>query len=202
MFKRLDELARIETSRRVTATLKPAVFAVEEAAHALRHYLGKLEADPARLDEVEIALAALEKLKRKYGATIDEVLVFLEDVARAIERRGNFERAAATRFAKEVAELATSYEQPPRSSRQRERRRPNGSQQTSKPSWRRWRWNGRASKFALRPRRGPNHGADAVEFLMSANAGEEPKPLDKIASGGEISRVALALKTCTSPARA
>jgi DNA repair protein RecN (Recombination protein N) len=42
------------------------------------------------------------------------------------------------------------------------------------------------------------HGADAVEFLMSANAGEEPKPLDKIASGGELSRVALALKTCVA----
>jgi DNA repair protein RecN (Recombination protein N) len=42
------------------------------------------------------------------------------------------------------------------------------------------------------------HGADAVEFLMSANAGEEPKPLEKIASGGELSRVALALKTCAS----
>jgi DNA repair protein RecN (Recombination protein N) len=44
-------------------------------------------------------------------------------------------------------------------------------------------------------------GADAVEFLISPNIGEEPKPLDKIASGGEISRIALALKTCTAPAR-
>jgi DNA repair protein RecN (Recombination protein N) len=42
------------------------------------------------------------------------------------------------------------------------------------------------------------HGADAVEFLISPNVGEEPKPLEKIASGGELSRVALALKTCTS----
>jgi len=43
-------------------------------------------------------------------------------------------------------------------------------------------------------------GADAVEILISPNLGEEPKPLDKIASGGEISRIALALKTCTASA--
>ena len=41
------------------------------------------------------------------------------------------------------------------------------------------------------------HGFDAVEFLVSANVGEEPRPLDKVASGGELSRIALALKTCT-----
>ena len=43
---------------------------------------------------------------------------------------------------------------------------------------------------------GPTHGADRVEFLVSPNLGEEPRPLEKVASGGEISRIALALKTC------
>ena len=51
----------------VVATLEPARIAVDEAAHALSHYLGKLEADPARLEEIETRLAALEKLRRKYG---------------------------------------------------------------------------------------------------------------------------------------
>ena len=46
------------------------------------------------------------------------------------------------------------------------------------------------------------HGADTVAILISPNPGEEPKPLEKIASGGELSRVALALKTCTAPAKA
>src|SRR5580698_5728684 len=78
VLKRLDELARIDEGvAAIATTLKPAIFIVEEAADALRHYLGKLEADPSRLEEVEARMAALEKLKRKYGTTVDDVLAFL-----------------------------------------------------------------------------------------------------------------------------
>ena len=69
VVKRLEELGRIDESmREMVATLEPARIAVDEAAHSLGHYLGKLEADPARLEEIETRLAALEKLRRKYGA--------------------------------------------------------------------------------------------------------------------------------------
>ena len=76
VVKRLEELARIDecdarSDRRAGAG---CASAVDEAAHALRHYLGKLEADPARLEEMESRLAALEKLKRKYGDDVEEVL--------------------------------------------------------------------------------------------------------------------------------
>ena len=82
-MKRLEEIARIDESvGDVLAALQPASIAADEAAHALRDYLSKLEADPARLDQVEARLAALEKLKRKYGATVEEVLTFLEDAQR------------------------------------------------------------------------------------------------------------------------
>ena len=75
--KRLEELGRIDESmREVVTTLEPASIAVDEATRALGHYLGKLEADPARLEEIETRLAALEKLRRKYGATIEEVIAF------------------------------------------------------------------------------------------------------------------------------
>jgi DNA repair protein RecN (Recombination protein N) len=61
VVKRLDELARIdESALEMTAQLQPAVIALQETAYALSHYLGKLEADPARLDQVEDRLAALE----------------------------------------------------------------------------------------------------------------------------------------------
>ena len=81
--KRLEELARIDNdAAQLGAALGPARVSVEEASHALRHYLGNLEADPARLDAVESRLEALDKLRRKYGATLDEVLVFLEGVRR------------------------------------------------------------------------------------------------------------------------
>ncbi len=83
--RRLEELARIDDGiADVIGTLQPAPIAVDEAAHALRRYLGKLEADPGRLDQVETRLAALEKLKRKYGATVEEVLAFLHDVRKQL----------------------------------------------------------------------------------------------------------------------
>ncbi len=83
VVRRLEELARIDGGiQEVTAALAPASIAVDEAAHALRHYLGKLEADPARLEEIETRMAALEKLKRKYGATLEQVLAFCADAAR------------------------------------------------------------------------------------------------------------------------
>src|SRR5579863_7854027 len=66
--RRLEEVAKIdEHIKEVTAALQPANIAVDEAARALRTYVGKLEADPWRLDEVENRLAAIEKAKRKYG---------------------------------------------------------------------------------------------------------------------------------------
>ena len=111
--KRLDEVARIDESiREVIAALQPANIGVEEAAHALRHYLGALEADPQRLEEVEARLAALEKLKRKYGATtgatIEDLLAFLDRVKTDLaavetssERRQTLE--------KDIARAAAAY---------------------------------------------------------------------------------------------
>jgi len=198
VMKKLDDLARIDEGVAIIgATLKPAVFAVEEAADALRHYLGKLEADPARLDEVESRMAALEKLKRKYGTTIDEVLAFLEDVRRelnAVETSSD----RRTALGKEVAELAQSYDAAARkltAARTAAAKRLSKAVEAELASLAMER-----TRIEIRVQPAPwsEHGADSVEFLMSANAGEEPKPLDRIASGGELSRVALALKTCAS----
>jgi DNA repair protein RecN (Recombination protein N) len=198
VLKKLDELARIDEGVAIiAATLKPAVFAVEEAADALRHYLGKLEADPARLDEVESRMAALEKLKRKYGSTIDEVLKFLEDVRRELNAvETSSDRQTALR--KEVAELAASYEAAAKkltATRTAAAKRLSKAVESELASLAMER-----TKIEIRVAPAPwsEHGADFIEFLMSANAGEEPKPLDRIASGGELSRVALALKTCAS----
>jgi DNA repair protein RecN (Recombination protein N) len=198
VLKKLDDLSRIDEGVAVIAqTLKPAVFAVEEAADALRHYLGKLEADPGRLDEVESRMAALEKLKRKYGTTIDEVLAFLETVRHELNAvESSSDRQTALR--KEVAELAAFYEAAARkltAARITAAKRLSKNVETELASLAMERTR---IEIKVAPARWSEHGADSVEFLMSANAGEEHKPLDRIASGGELSRVALALKTCAS----
>jgi DNA repair protein RecN (Recombination protein N) len=200
--KRLEELARIdETAAEIAATLQPAAISVDEASHALRHYLSKLEADPARLDEIESRLSALEKLKRKYGATIGEVLAFLEDARRQLAAVENSsERHAALR--KEVETSAAAFEA---AAAKLTEARSDGARRLSR------RVEQELSSLAMErtrveigvsPAPWSETGADAVDILISPNPGEEPKPLDRIASGGELSRVALALKTCTAPTRA
>jgi DNA repair protein RecN (Recombination protein N) len=197
VHRRLEEVARIdENLRDVLAALEPAAIGVEEASHALRNYLGKLESDPGRLEEIESRLAALEKLKRKYGANLSDVIAFLEDVRAqlaAVETSG--ERQETLR--KEVRSLSAAYESAAGSlsARRKEAARKLAKRvETELAALAMER-----SKVEIRigASEWTASGIDSVEFLLSPNAGEEPKPLEKIASGGELSRVALALKTCT-----
>jgi DNA repair protein RecN (Recombination protein N) len=202
VVKRLEELGRIDESmREVVTALEPASIAVDEASHALSHYLGKLEADPARLEEIETRLAALEKLRRKYGATLEEVIAFHQDVSRnlsAVESSG--ERRAT--LAKEAAALTAGYESAAGrlSTLRREAARRLAKSVASELAS--LAMDKTRVEIRVTPADWSAAGADAVEILISPNVGEELKPLEKIASGGELSRVALALKTCIAPARA
>ena len=60
----------------VRQALEPALIAMQDVSYSLRDYLGRVEANPARLEEIENRLAAIDKLKRKYGASVDEILAF------------------------------------------------------------------------------------------------------------------------------
>ena len=179
----------------VRELLGPAVIAVQEASHTLRGYLAKLEANPARLEEVETRLAALGKLKRKYGGTVDEVLAFLATVREQIATaEGAGERMGQLRA--ELGTLAEAYE---KAAGHLTRMRTDAAQELSR----------RVEKelgslamertvfqVAIEKAGWSETGVDRVQFLVSPNRGEEPKPMERIASGGEISRIALALKTC------
>ncbi len=195
--RKLEELARIdEGAAAMLDALKPSLLAADDASYLLRDYVGKLEADPARLDEVESRLASIDKLKRKYGATVEEILAFLGEVTShlasaedASERRARLEQERSrleSEFSAEAAKLTAARrhvgeELSPKVERELE------SLAMAKTRF----------AVAVEPASWSAAGADAVHFLIAPNVGEEPKPLDRIASGGELSRVALALKTCT-----
>jgi len=193
--KRIDELVRIDASVSETSgALKQAEIAVEEAAWTLRDYLGKLESDPGRLEEVETRLDALDKLKRKYGGTLDEVLAFREQVARQVDE---VEHATEHQEAleKEQKRLAAEYA---RLAAELSAKRSDAAERLGKEVETELKSLAMGStqfRVSVKPAEPSAAGTDEIQFLVSPNRGEELRPMEKIASGGELSRMALALKT-------
>ncbi|HWF09744.1 MAG TPA: DNA repair protein RecN [Bryobacteraceae bacterium] len=194
--RKLDDLARIDGQMdSMRQSLEPALAAIEDVSGSLRDYLGRLEADPARLEELETRLAALDKLKRKYGASVEEILLFLDDVSRKIsEVETAGERLDGLK--REQTELACRYEQSAGEltgvRREAALRLAKRVEAELKPLA----MERTIFRIQIEPAAWSESGADRAQFLVSANAGEEPRPMERIASGGELSRIALALKTC------
>ena len=183
----------------ICSLLEQAGYLVQDAVRELSTLKESLYFDQGRLEEIEQRLDLLAKLKRKYGRTLEEVLIFREEANRSRERlqdsalhiaelkqRMTEQEKRYTRLAGELSAL--------RQERGRElcRLAQDNIRQLGMHS-------GRLS-IELTPYRGTMNvrGAEGVELLFSANLGEEPRPLAKIASGGEISRVMLALKAVFS----
>ena len=166
---------------------------VEDAAARVRAYADRLEGEPGRIEEIDDRLALLARLKRKHGRTVEEVLARaaalrgeLESIEGAAVRRAGLEdareRAARTASAR-AAELTAI-----RKAAAAELARAVGAVLAELGM-------GAATlAVAIEPREIAASGADRVELMLCANRGEEPKPLSKVASGGELSRIMLALK--------
>jgi DNA repair protein RecN (Recombination protein N) len=200
----LEELARFDAS--FAAQLEPLAAAratLEDLALSMRDYLGKLDANPHRLDEVEDRLALLDRLKRKYGRTVEEILAYfqsaerqLQDLEHADERRAEAER--------ERAKALADYR---KAARQLSERRREAAQKMIKLVREELAQVGmEKTRFEIQFETLPDEratalGTDEVEFRISPNLGEEPRALEKIASGGELSRLMLALKTVVGRSR-
>lgn len=204
----LDDLARYD--RALDSYREPAAAAraaLDDLARALGDYLAGLEADPGRQEEVEGRLAQLDRLKRKYGGTLNEVLAFADrarqDLARlehADERREQVRgllvsaneaygkaAAALSRDRREAAgKLAAEICKELAHLGMDKARFEVGFESLSADSS----VSSEASGLAGGPK-----GKDRITFLVSPNPGEDLRPLDRAASGGEISRLMLALKT-------
>jgi DNA repair protein RecN (Recombination protein N) len=193
--KKLEELARIDGClQAVVETLRGAAIGVGEASDAIRDYLDKLEADPSRLDDVESRLALIERLKRKYGSSLDEVLVFLADVRarmEAVETAGE----RKTKLADQLAQAADAYLEAAAVLTKLRKAAAEKLAKKVETELDSLALENAVLRIQVQPANWSAQGADRVEFLISANPGEEPRSLDKVASGGELSRIALALKT-------
>lgn len=179
--------------------LSSALYELQEISRELENAMDDIEADPSRLEEIEERLDLLYRLRHKYGDTEEEILSYL-DSAKAelkalndyafnreqLEKRREQLYQEAYHSAKEISNIRQRVCEDFRSSVERE------------------------MAFLLMPhvrleiRREEvelnSRGIDKLEFLISTNPGEEPKPVSKIASGGELSRMMLAIKTVLSRA--
>lgn len=168
---------------------------LDDVSHELRDYQSKLEFDPSELTMIQDRLNLINSLKRKYGSTIEEVMNFAGQIEEEMERLQNSE-AMAEKLEQEIDAVETSLGE--ECLRLRGLRRETAKtleglledclQELALPNAR------FAVSFTEKEEFSPK-GMDQVEFLFSANQGEEVKPLAKIISGGEVSRVMLALKT-------
>ncbi len=198
--RHLEDLCRIDASLEPLLNgLRTAEIAVEECSAAVRDYLGKLEADPARLEDVEARLALLDKLKRKYGPTLDDALRFAEEVRRGLEAAETAEQRRLELLrqrevhAQNYTRVAASLSALRRDGARRLERE--AEKELAKLAMK-----GTGFCVRLEASNWSPLGSDAAAFLVSPNPGEEPRALEKVASGGELSRIALALKTCIAAA--
>ena len=185
--------------------LTEAKTSLEDLALFLRDYLERLDAEPHRLDAIESRLALLDRLKRKYGGTIEAAIEYrertrrgLEDIERADERREESSKAleaARGDYARAAGELSVRRREAARRFEKlvvAEVRQLGMEKSRFEVAFAAAERPGGAG--GVPPGGGPR-GADEIEFMFSPNPGEDLRPLEKIASGGELSRFMLALKT-------
>ncbi|HEY8909759.1 MAG TPA: DNA repair protein RecN [Desulfosporosinus sp.] len=193
-LKALQELARLDETFNVVEQVETIYYGVEDLADQVRVYRDNFEFEPGRLDQIEERLIQLSRL-RKYGMILEEVLEKRQEMFQELDKithvQEHFEtihqEKIVTRGAYEAVALKLSQK------RLEIAGRIEGSLALELADLSLER-----SRFEVRfvPNSEPtNGGAESVEFYFSANLGEPPKPLAKVASGGEMSRLMLALKS-------
>ena len=176
---------------------------IEEAAREVSSYLNRGEFDPQRLEQIGDRLDLIQKLKKKYGNTIEEIIDFGAKASASLERM--------ERSTEEIENLKSGIQEikfglTDKANQLTKKRKAAARELEKKVETELSHLGMKKTTFTVKITQEPGgdtfdglklgpRGADRVEFLISPNAGEEPKALAKIVSGGELSRIMLALKT-------
>ncbi len=196
-LRHVEDLARFDERFSETAQqLAAAKAGVEDAASVLRDFAGEITASPERLGDVDDRLVALQRLKRKYGATLHEVIAFGEDVrGKLAELEGRDAKLSA--LERELVQAGAAYR---KAAEVLTTQRSAAALKLSKAAEQQINELAMKVKFGAAVVPAPAEsdwtpaGWDHVEFRIATNTGDPLKPLTEIASGGEMSRVMLALK--------
>jgi DNA repair protein RecN (Recombination protein N) len=190
----LEKLARdIPEVRKITDELQDALYRLQETARSLGQLSDTVRHDPQRLEEVEDRLVTIDRLKKKYGGSVEGVLEHLGRIQDEFERLSDFEssveklqRAEAAKSAeyRAAAEKLTAARKKAASAFERSIQSELNDLAMERTTVR------------VTVEQAPSPGAeglDRIEILIAPNRGEEPKPMQRIASGGELSRIQLAI---------
>ena len=202
-LKHLEELARYDARfQEPWQQLAAAKAIVEDVDAEVRDFADNVHAAPGRLEEIEDRLAALDRLKRKYGQTLKEVIAFGAEAARQLAEVENRDALLAELKAKEERDAA-AYRVV---AAQLTASRVDAAKRLEKLAEAQINDLAMSTRFHVEVKAEKAreswtaHGWDQVECLIATNAGEPLKPLHEIASGGEMSRVMLALKVTVEEA--
>ena len=195
--KQIEELARYEPKfQEALGALETARISVEDVGATVRDYAGGIHASPEHLAEVEDRLALLDRLKRKYGPALADVIAFGADVARKLSEVENKDEILRELRA-ELAKAGTDYL---RSARALSKSRQDAARKLEKLVEAEINDLAMKSAFRIEMTTGEEEGnwattgIDQVVYMIATNPGEPMRQLEHIASGGELSRVMLALK--------
>lgn len=198
-LKELSALTGIdEKYANISKNLEDIMYQLTDIVDEIRNERDSVEYDPAMLEQVEERLDSIFRLKKKYGSNIEEILSYLNKIEGELDEINGSEETVK-KLDEEIAKVeAALYEKAQLLNNEREKasrileEKIGGELNELEMKNARFKvelqFDAADRKFSL-------NGLDTVEFLISANAGEPLKPLSKIASGGEMSRVMLAIKT-------
>ena len=191
----LQNSARLdETLAPMSERLNDLYYSARELATDLADRLDAYGFDTGELDQIESRLDTIYRIKQKFGMEVDELLARREAAAAELETF----QSSGQKIAELKAQMQTLYAAAKEAAEKLTQSRLKGFASMNKEMKAALEFlNMPGIRFALKHARGPlsSHGQDTVEFLISTNPGEEPKPLAKIASGGELSRIMLAFKS-------
>ena len=191
----LQNSARLdETLSPLSERLSDLYYSARELATDLADRLDAYGFDAGELDQIESRLDTIYRIKQKFGMEVDELLARRETAAAELETF----QSSGQKIAELKAQMQTLYADAKQAAEKLTQSRLKGFAAMNKEMKAALEFlNMPGIRFALKHARGPlaSHGQDTVEFLISTNPGEEPKPLAKIASGGELSRIMLAFKS-------
>lgn len=195
----LEEIAELDSNfKEPSEAVTSSFYALQEAAYQIQNVLDELEFDPERMNEVEHRLTVYQTMKRKYGATVEDILAYQEKIAAELDQLVNRDESIQ-KMDKELvrleAELTTLADQLTAIRKEQALVLSDAIMAQLKVL------HMEKATFIVNFKQAnqfEENGLDEVEFYISTNVGEPPKSLPKIASGGELSRMMIALKTIFS----